>query len=143
MKFKIIAFLGALMLALGLTVGGAFAPTATPDDNPVVKALAPEPASAAWGTDVTHSRNDSGYVAPIHVVCTNGNHRWLDRGESTFLGSSSSSCGYGGVNYIVTGSNQAVRCFNQLPPYGSHYFVGGWRMVPSYASLDCYMQRPL
>lgn len=97
----------------------------------------------AIGTDVTHSANDSGYTAPIHVVCTNGNHRWLYRGDRTFAGSSTTSCGLGGVQWIVTGADQAVRCFNQLPPYGSHYFIGGYREVPSYASLDCYMQRPI
>jgi hypothetical protein len=96
----------------------------------------------AWGTDVTHAADDSGYTAAIHIQCTNGTHRWLYRGEGTFL-TPDKACGYGGVQWIITGADQAVRCFNALPPYGSHYFIGGYREVPSYASLKCYMQRPI
>lgn len=141
MKIKIIAILGALILALGLTVGGALAPTASSDSSPVVKAVVPAPAAAAWGTDVWHAADDGGYVADIHIVCTDGRHRWLPPGKGSW--STGYSCGYGGVQSIYAGYNQAVRCFNALPPYQSAYFVGGYREVPSYASLKCYMQRPL
>jgi hypothetical protein len=94
-------------------------------------------------TDVTHSRNDSGYTADIHIVCTNGNHRYLGLGESSF-GTAGKSCGQGGVERIVVGYNQTVYCENYLPPYqNKYYYTGNYNEVPSYASLECYMQRPL
>ena len=100
------------------------------------------PASAAILTDVTHAADDAGYNADIHVVCTNGNHRWLPPGKSTV--STGYSCGLGGVQRIVVGYNQTVYCKNYLPPYQNRYFyTGNYNEVPSYASLKCYMQRPL
>jgi len=95
-------------------------------------------------TDVTHASDDSGYNADIHVVCTNGNHRWLGLGDSTAFGSPYTACGGGGVERIVVGWDQTVYCKNYLPPYQNRYFYTyEYNEVPSYASLKCYMQRPL
>jgi hypothetical protein len=107
-----------------------------------IAVLVPAPSQAAVFTDLTHAADDSGYAAPIHVICRNdGSHRYLYTGESTFLGSK--ACGGLGVDKIVVGYDQAVRCFNALPPYQSLYYMQGTRELPSYASLKCYMQRPL
>jgi hypothetical protein len=144
--------LAVMILLLGLLVpttavagdtswGRAAAPTQTQAKDTSWGKVKQVKRLRAYGTDVTHSRNDSGYTAAIHIQCTNGTHRWLPKGYSTF--SVGYSCGIGGVQYIIPGADQAVRCFNQLPPYGSHYFMTGYREVPSWASLDCYMQRPI
>lgn len=103
----------------------------------------PAPAAhAAIFTDVTHAGDDSGYAAPIHIICRNdGSHRWLYTGESSFM--SGKACGGLGVDKIVVGYDQTVRCNNLLPPYGWRTFYTGTTEVPSYASLKCYMQRPL
>lgn len=123
---RILALIATLMLIAGLHIA-----TSTP-------------ASAAYGTDVTHAADDSGYTADIHIVCTNGNHRWLGLGERTALGGASTACGMGGVQRIVVGYNQTVYCKNYLPPYQNiYYYTGNYNEVPSYASLKCYMQRPL
>jgi hypothetical protein len=99
------------------------------------------PAQAAWGTDVKHASDDSGYTADIHIICTNGNHRYLAVGEWTL---SQKPCGYGGVQRIVVGYNQTVYCKNYMPPYQNiYYYTGNYNEVPSGASLKCYMQRPL
>jgi hypothetical protein len=97
----------------------------------------------AWGTDVNHASDDSGYAAMVHVVCTNGTHRYLDRGEGTFS-TPSKACGFGGVERIVVGWDQMVYCKNYLPPYQNKtFYLGYYNEVPSAASLKCYMQRPL
>lgn len=98
-----------------------------------------------WGTDVTHSANDSGYTAAIKVRCNTGKIVYLSKGERTALSvDSADACTATGVDAIYVGANQAVRCGNNLPPYGWHYFVGtGWHAPPSWASLDCFMQRPI
>lgn len=121
---RILALIATLMLIAGLHIA-----TSTP-------------ASAATMTDVTHAADDSGYTADIHIVCTNGNHRYLPTGKGSM--STGYSCGMGGVQRIVVGYNQTVYCKNYLPPYQNiYYYTGNYNEVPSYASLKCYMQRPL
>lgn len=93
-------------------------------------------------TDVTHAADDSGYNADIHVVCTDGRHLYLGLGDSSVF--DSPACSGGGVQRIVVGYNQTVYCKNYLPPYQNrYYYTGNYNEVPSYASLKCYMQRPL
>lgn len=125
MKNKIAAILAALAVLFGMSM-----------------LYSPAPASAAILTDVTHAADDSGYTAPIHIVCTNGTHRYLYVGESSVFGSK--ACSGGGVQRIVVELNQTVYCKNYLPPYQNKYYYSlEYNEVPSYASLKCYMQRPL
>jgi len=135
MRNKIIALmstLAGLLAVLSLTI---FTMAPAP--------AAPVQVKKAWLTDVTHAKDDSGYVADIHVVCTNGNHRYLGPGDSTVF-SSSTACSGGGVQRIVVGWDQTVYCKNYLPPYQNiYYYTYEYNEVPSYASLKCYMQRPL
>lgn len=140
---KIAALLAALAIALGFNAVAATAPVAGPDSNPVVKAVAPAPAAAAWGTTVGHAADDSGYVADIHVVCDDGRHFWLSPGERTFLGQEGKTCTMAGVSKIIVGYNQTVYCKNYTPPYENTYFYTGTNSVPSGRTYKCYMQRPL
>lgn len=144
MKNKIKILLAALTLLLTavLTAGTAAMPAATPDSNPVVKVVAPAPAAAAWGTSVTHASDDSGYTRDIHIVCENGNHRYLGLGEGTFL-STNPGCPASGVNRIIVAYNQTVYCKNYAPPYENKYFYTGTNYVGSNKTYKCYDQWPL
>lgn len=104
--------------------------------------LTVSPASAAWGTMVTHASNDAGYSADIHVVCNDGKHLWLSPGQSTAFGTST-ACTLSGVDRIVVGYNQTVYCKNYVPPYENRYYYTGTTSVPSNRTYKCYMQRPL
>lgn len=98
------------------------------------------PTNAHRGTfnDVTHASGDTGYTAPIHIICNDGRHAWLYVGES-----SPGKCGFH-VARIVVALNQTVYCKNSLPPYQNiYYYTGNYNAVPTASSLKCYMQRPL
>lgn len=150
MKTRMILALGLL---LALLVALMPMQSATAGDTSWGKAKASQSAAGdrslrditwgrkAWGTDVTHSRNDSGYAAPIRVRCNTGTVLTLYTGQHSHSGPA--ACSLSGVDAIYAGPDQAVRCFNQLPPYNTPYFIGGWRSVGSVQSLDCFMQRPL
>lgn len=135
MKNTALLIAAALLGALGITASTttAQASVAQPVVAKVHKAIL---------TDVTHASDDSGYTADIHIVCTNGTHRYLGLGESTVF--SSKACSGGGVERIVVGADQTVYCKNALPPYqNKYYYPFYYNEVPSYASLKCYMQRAL
>lgn len=121
---KILGLLGALVLAATLVSVNA------------------TPASAAWGTAVTHAADDSGYTGDIQVVCNNGNRLFLKPGQTTFLGTSG-GCSLSGVDRIVVAMNQTVYCKNYAPPYENTYFYTGSNNVPSNRTYKCYSQRPL
>lgn len=140
-KKTLLGLLAALLIAIGFTAGGATV-TATPDSNPVITAVAPQAAQAAWGTSVTHASNDAGYSADIHVVCNSGKHIWLSPGQGTAFGTGP-SCTLSGVDRIVVGYNQTVYCKNLAPPYENTYYYTGSTGVPSNRTYKCYMQRPL
>lgn len=143
MKKILIGLLVALMVALGFTAGGATL-TATPESPAVVKAVAPAPAAAAWGTSVAHASDDSGYARAIHVVCNTGKHVYLQRGQQTFMGSTEAeSCSLSGVDRIIVAYNQTVYCKNYAPPYQNRYFYTGTTNFGSNQTWKCYDQWPL
>lgn len=107
----------------------------------VPAAVTPAPANSAIMTDVTHAANDTGWTSPIHIVCHNGTHRYLNPGESSFM--SVKACDGLGVDRIIVGSGHTVRCSMMLPPYGWKTYYVGSTDVPSYASLQCYDQKAL
>lgn len=151
MKKSLIAVLAAVIAALTLSLGSSVLPTASADNNPVVQAVAPASADAAvmpplakkaWGTSVKHSSDDSGLTRDIHVVCNDGRHLYLKPGQGTFL-SSTTSCGYSGVDRIVVAYNQTVYCKNSVPPYQNTYFYTGTNYMGSNQTWTCFDQKPL
>lgn len=132
--FPVLALLTSFLLAFTTFI---LPSTASPSGN----VQAQVQLKRAVFTDVTHASDDSGYAAPIRITCRNdGSTRYLYTGESSVWGNK--ACGGLGVDKIVIGADQAVRCFNALPPYQSLYYLRTAE-VPSYASLKCYMQRPI
>lgn len=95
----------------------------------------------AWFTDVTHAGDDSGWSDPIHVVCSNGEHRYLARGESTVF--SNKACTGQGAAKIIVPANHTVYCKNALPPYQNTYFYVGTNSLGSAQSWKCYDQKAL
>jgi hypothetical protein len=108
----------------------------------VPTAFVPAPASAAWGTDVTHASDDSGWASPIRIQCNDGKYLNLGRGQSSAFGAGS-ACTLSGVAVIVVPAGHTVYCKNALPPYQNRYYYVGRTEVPSAASLKCYDQQAL
>lgn len=134
---KILAALTLFLSFLLISSGFAAPSTASVANTDVVKVQ-----KKAF-TDLTHASDDAGYAASIHVVCSNGVHRYLGPGDSTFASSTGTACSGGGVTKLIVALNSTVYCKNALPPYQNTYYYTGTNNLPSYQSLKCYNQRPL